>query len=189
MDYNYMEKLIALAKAGNKDAKEKILIEFTPLIKKIAFRTYISGYEKEDLENEGYLALLQAINNYDSKRVSFVAYGTMAIKNSINNLIRKAVNRELVESNKALTFDGSLENLNLQEKLLTENYIIEKIDIKNLNNLLKTLNKEEQELIKSTIIDKISIRKYAATKNLNYTTTLYRQKKLLKKLNKLFLKM
>ena len=54
MDYEYIESLVLQAKDGNEDAKEKLCFEFKPLIMKTSSRTFIHGYDFQDIENECY---------------------------------------------------------------------------------------------------------------------------------------
>ena len=51
MDYDYIEKLVSDCKNGDKNSKEKLIEEFKPYIINISKRTFIYGYEFEDLMN------------------------------------------------------------------------------------------------------------------------------------------
>ena len=50
-----LENLVDLAKIGDKEALEEILIRFKPLLLKLSKATYIRGYENEDLIQTGYI--------------------------------------------------------------------------------------------------------------------------------------
>ena len=51
MDYDYIEKLVSSCKDGDKDSKEKLIEEFRHFMVNLSKRTYIYGYEFEDLMN------------------------------------------------------------------------------------------------------------------------------------------
>ena len=91
MDYNYIENLVRLSKAGDKYSKEKLIEEFRPFIINISKKTFIHGYEFEDIVNECYIALFKCISLYKIEMHRFVAYATNGIKNNINDLIRKNI--------------------------------------------------------------------------------------------------
>lgn len=91
MNYNHIENLVRLSKAGDKYSKEELVKEFKPFIINISKKTFINGYEFEDIMNECYKSLFQCISLYRTENHRFVAYATNGIKNNINDLIRKHI--------------------------------------------------------------------------------------------------
>ena len=88
MNYDYIESLVIDAKSGNESAKEKLVQEFKPFIVKLSYKTFIHGYDKNDLINEGYKVLFKCVSLYKTESHRFVAYAINGIKNGINDLIR-----------------------------------------------------------------------------------------------------
>ena len=86
MNYDYIESLVRQSKDGDINSKEKLLEEFKPFIINISKRTFIYGYEFEDIINECYRILLKCISLYKIENHRFVAYATNGIKNNINDL-------------------------------------------------------------------------------------------------------
>ena len=59
MNYDYIENLVRLSKTGDNHSKEKLAEEFKPFIINISKRTFIHGYEFEDIMNECYKNFIQ----------------------------------------------------------------------------------------------------------------------------------
>jgi DNA-directed RNA polymerase specialized sigma subunit len=92
MDFNEIEDLVADAKSQNQQSKERLVEEFKPFIINLSNKTFISGYDTKDIQNECYRILFKCVSVYKLEKHRFVAYATNGIKNSINDLIRKRVN-------------------------------------------------------------------------------------------------
>ncbi|MDR0949213.1 MAG: FliA/WhiG family RNA polymerase sigma factor [Lachnospiraceae bacterium] len=94
MDSNGKKKLLEeYAKNKNADLREKIIIEFAPLVKVVAGRmSMYLGYnvEYEDLVSYGIFGLIDAIDKFDyQKEVKFETYASLRIRGSILDQIRK----------------------------------------------------------------------------------------------------
>ena len=94
MDENSKEKLWDLyAKNKNPELREKIIIEYAPLVKLVAGRlSMYLGYnvEYEDLVSYGIFGLIDAIDKYDfNKNVKFETYASLRIRGAILDQIRK----------------------------------------------------------------------------------------------------
>ena len=94
MNDNAREKLWAeYAKNKSPQLREKIIIEYAPLVKIVAGRlSMYLGYnvEYDDLVGYGVFGLIDAIDKYDaSKDVKFETYASLRIRGSILDQIRK----------------------------------------------------------------------------------------------------
>ena len=80
-------------KTGNTELREKIIIEYAPLVKVVAGRlSMYLGYnvEYDDLVGYGVFGLIDAIDKFDmSKDVKFETYASLRIRGSILDQIRK----------------------------------------------------------------------------------------------------
>lgn len=78
---------------GSSDLREKLIIEYAPLVKLVAGRlSMYLGYnvEYEDLCSYGIFGLIDAIDKYDSrKEVKFETYASLRIRGEILDQIRK----------------------------------------------------------------------------------------------------
>src|SRR5574344_486171 len=75
------------------DVREKLILEYAPLVKVVAGRlSMYLGYnvEYEDLVSYGIFGLIDAIDKYDSKKaVKFETYASLRIRGAILDQIRK----------------------------------------------------------------------------------------------------
>lgn len=94
MDETARKKMWAdYALSKNPDIREKIILEYAPLVKVVAGRlSMYLGYnvEYEDLVSYGIFGLIDAIDKYDSmKEVKFETYASLRIRGAILDQIRK----------------------------------------------------------------------------------------------------
>ena len=184
MDYQYIEYLVTSTKEGSQISKQKLIEEFTPLIKKISKTTFISNYTREDIEQECYLTLLKCIDRYDLKMHRFIGYATMAIKNNVNYLIRSYINRKSVNGSDALTSTGSLEDLNLADKNEIDGNLLYKEKKKLCLEALNTLSEEERELFEYVNVKGKTLKSYAVMKDIPYSTLCRKRAKIRNTLRK-----
>lgn len=187
MDFKYIESLAKKSKDGDNLSKEKLIQEFKPFIKNLTRKTFIHGYDKEDIENECYKNLFKCLNSYNLEKHRFVAYATIGIKNNLNDLIRKTKNRDNSEGSSALTLTDNLEyvlpsnNENLEEVLCNQ------CDLKILKTAIKNLTEEEQELIDFVFFKNNTVRLYSTLKNMCYSTAAKRKMDVLKKMGNIII--
>ena len=84
------EELILSARGGDKLAEESILNKYTPLVKSVAARFFLSGGESEDLVQEGMVGLYSAISGYSSCGASFAGYAYVCIRNAVLSAVKKS---------------------------------------------------------------------------------------------------
>jgi RNA polymerase sigma factor (sigma-70 family) len=124
MDFNYIETLVTRCKNNDETAKEKLAAEFRPLIYNISKRTFIDGYSVHDIQHECYKSLFKSVSMYNLEKHRFVAYATNAIKNNINDLIKKIKSRSSTEGNDALSLHDDVEKEFPSEEISTEIFIM-----------------------------------------------------------------
>ena len=89
LDQQTCNKLIRSAKAGDNDAKERLLSENTNLIKSIVKRYLNKGVEYDDLFQLASMGLLKAIAGFDeSYGVRFSTYAVPMISGEIKRFMR-----------------------------------------------------------------------------------------------------
>ena len=144
MDYDYIESLVKSSKDGDEKSKEKLLAEFRPFIINISKRTFINGYEFEDIVNECYKILMRCISLYKIDSHRFVAYASNGIKNSINSLIRSHLNNNYP----LIPLDNSFEETCSSQLPETEDLIFNLYHMESLKYALSQLTEDERDLIK-----------------------------------------
>ena len=92
------ERLCALAQAGDADARGMLLERNMGFIRRTALEVYgkagESGLDVDDLEQEGCIGLLSAIDRFDAVQgVSFLAYAAAAIRNAMTDCVRAALSQ------------------------------------------------------------------------------------------------
>ena len=143
MDYNEIESLVELAKANDKNAKEELMIKFTPLILNLSKKSYVNSYEFADIKNECFHTLFKCVNMYNLDKHRFVAYATNSIKNSVNLLIRTSIRRNGSEGPQSFILDGKLENTLYSDLEDPSNFLLSKIHRSNLKLAFNRLNIDE----------------------------------------------
>lgn len=106
------------SKAGSQELREKLILEYAPLVKIIAGRlSMYLGYnvEYEDLVSYGIFGLIDAIDKFDyGKGIKFETYASLRIRGSILDQIRKMdwIPRSLRQKQKL--FEAAVSKLELK---------------------------------------------------------------------------
>lgn len=105
--------------------KDKIVVEYLPLVRSIAAKYNKLGLPQEDLEQEGMIGLLEAADKYeDDKGAKFSTYATYWIKKRILEAVEKenkstfktvALNEEITKNKEKHTSLPKLEKLQFPE--------------------------------------------------------------------------
>ncbi|NFE75193.1 sigma-70 family RNA polymerase sigma factor [Clostridium botulinum] len=185
MDLKYVEILAKKSKHGDNLSKEKLIEEFRPFIRNLSRKTFIHGYDKEDIENECYKNLFKCLNSYNLEKHRFVAYATNGIKNNLNDLIKRSKNRDNSEGSSALTLTDNLEHTLPSNNLNLEEILCNKCDLEILKSAIKNLTEEEQELIDFIFFKNNTVRLYSKLKNLCYSTAAKRKIVALRKIGEI----
>ena len=133
LEIDATNKLIALAKSGDEEAKEKLVNENSPLIKSVIKRYLNKGIEFDDLYQLGSLGFLKAINNFDeSFGVKFSTYAVPMIAGEVKRFIRDNGIIKISRSTKQINIKINKfieEYMGVHEKAPTIDVIAEKFGI------------------------------------------------------------
>lgn len=170
--YNYddNEKLLVLAKKGDKDALD-ILIEMNlPLVSSISKKFSNRGYDYEDIYQIGSMGLVKAINNFDnSYKVKFSTYAVPMIIGEIKRFLRDdgmiKVSRGIKNTARKLHYDRehltkeldrepTIEELSEYSGIDKEEIVFALESINNINYLYDTIHQDEGAPV--MLIDKLS---------------------------------
>lgn len=182
MNFAEVEKLALLSKKGDMRAKEELAEKFKPFILNLAKRSYIHGFEFEDIVNECYNSLFNCLSRYNPEKHRFVAYATISIKNSVGLLIRSANKRNETDGAATLILNDNLEYVVSHDTEFIEDEIIKRIDIDNLNKAISELSHTEKNLVDYVFLKKHTLRQYSLHSNLNYSKVVSRKNSILNKL-------
>lgn len=135
-------EVMYLVEEGNDDARDIILEKYKPIIKNMAFM-YLNQFrlyriDLDDLIQEGYLGLYNAITNYhDTKNVLFYTYAIISIRSKMLNYLKRCtnnrnlVNLNCVSLNQEIS-DSNMEpllNLIVDTKAITPDNIVEELEL------------------------------------------------------------
>lgn len=122
-DYNDYE-LVYEIRENSEDAYNILITKYTTLIHKIAyeyFRQYKSfKIEYEDLTQEGYVGLYQALSDYDERSCLFYTYATICIRREIERFIKTFIRNKHMVLNNAISFSTPVDS---KGELLLEDFI------------------------------------------------------------------
>lgn len=135
MDETAKKKLLEeYAKTKSAEVREKIILEFAPLVKLVAGRlSMYLGYnvEYEDLVSYGIFGLIDAIDKFDyMKEIKFETYASLRIRGSILDQIRKMdwIPRTIRQKQKKI--DGVIREIEQTTgRMATDEEIAEKLGI------------------------------------------------------------
>lgn len=131
------QALLTLYKDGNQHAMTALIARYAALINKRASNYYIAGVENEDIKQEAYMGLFNAIRTYDkNKNASFYTYANLCIDNRLKNMFVAASTNKAKFNNSNISLDD-IKDYNIQNKdtLSPETIYIETEDYNILLNL------------------------------------------------------
>jgi RNA polymerase sigma factor (sigma-70 family) len=182
MNFKYIEELVTECKNGDMLSKEKLAEEFRPLIFNISKRTFIDRYEIYDVQNECYQTLFKCVSLYNLEKHRFVAYATNAIKNNMNDLIKRIKTRSSTEGNDALSLHEDVEKDLPSQDISLEDLFCDQCDYDDLRLAIYNLSEDEKELIDFIFYKNNTVQNYAYFKNMCYSTANLKKKVTLKKI-------
>ena len=184
MNYEEIENHVKLAKQGDSESLTKLLIQFKPFIFKTSKDFNIKNYDEYDLVQIGYIALINAVDKYDTSKHSFSSYVYTTIKNVMKYTARSNNKHKLnlsinasIDGKSSLDFTEFLEsNENLENDYLAHEKIVE------LQKIISNLEPDEFELIFLVYYNNFSLTDYAAKKKLPYSQIVRKKNAILEKI-------
>ena len=139
MEYNDFE-LVSLIRENNEEAREILYNKYKPsIVKKSTDQIYklgSYGMEINDLIQEGYIGLDNAINCFNEKEnTSFYTFALLCIDRQIITYIKKNTNNKAMILNDAINLDDGKEYL-FRDNTDIEGSFINKEDAKEFINLI-----------------------------------------------------
>jgi RNA polymerase sporulation-specific sigma factor len=144
-----IKSTIRKAQAGDTEAVEKLIQNFKNFVYQMEKRYFIPGGEKEDLIQEGFIGLYQAIRTYKpGNGMSFEDYASLCIRNSVIRAIRSATQKkQMVLTQAKSIFDKNILSIKSQQ-FEPEFATINNIEIENVREIIQSkLTSSESEMI------------------------------------------
>ncbi len=98
-------ELLKRAAGGDKNAEEEVLKEFTPLVKSVAARFFLSGGENGDLVQEGMFGLCQAVRTFNGEVGGFPSYAHACVRNAVIDAVKKSRSKKNYILNSSLPLE------------------------------------------------------------------------------------
>jgi len=131
--------------ASSQKITDTQMTEYQPLVKNIAYKFKNSGEPLDDLEQVGYIGLINAINLYNQNRgIKFITYATWLISGEIRHYIR--------DKHQVIKIPGWMMKLNKKIDEFIISYKKEKNRFPSLLEISKEFNLTEEgikEILKS----------------------------------------
>lgn len=183
LNFDEIEEIVKRIKESDTIAKEELMKEFDIIISCLISKTFIPGYDLEDLRNECYVALFNAVENYNIDQHTFVGYSVQAIKNHVNALLVKIKRKEnLLKKFQSILVDTSAAS---SPESVDENLIYES-SYETFIEILENLTDEEKDMLVTVILRHYPLKYFAVERNFSYSTAAKRRQALLKKIKKHF---
>ena len=100
------ETLCALASAGDREAEETLVTRYNRLVRTCARPFFLVGGDSEDLTQEGMVALIKAVREFDrSKEASFRTFAEICIRNRLYSVLRAAAREKHQVLNQSISLD------------------------------------------------------------------------------------
>ncbi len=91
MDNLSDNELVEMAQSGDKDALEKILLRYKPLVHKKSQPYYMAGGDDDDIVQEGLIGLYAAVMDFDKDKFPlFNVFAGVCIERRIISAVKKA---------------------------------------------------------------------------------------------------
>ncbi len=96
-----------MAAAGDRIAEETLLLRYGRTVRACARPLFLAGGDSEDLIQEGFLGLLDAIREFDPHRdAAFATYAQVCIRNRLLSAVRSAARAKHVPLNSSLSWES-----------------------------------------------------------------------------------
>lgn len=185
--YREIQRLLALSKQGDTDAKEELLSRLEPLIISSIRRYYYNPYVYEDLLQEGYEIALSTIEEYDpSKGSHFLGFIKLRLK---YHYLNKHKEKSTISLNQTIGDEGmELIELIKDEKPGPLDKILQKEGLMELKQAIDLLTPRQREVIIAFYIEGMSIGEIGEKLGIAYRTVVNTKSKAMEVLKKTIVK-
>ena len=183
-----IDKVITQAKAGDKDSIFIIIQYFAPYIYKIIRNFNIQGTDINDLYQTSCIAIMKAIDKYQSNLNTFKSYVYRSILNEICCLARNNKKHNNCVSYNTLNpiFDSHSDYSDIL--LIDDSNFIDQYfkneDISLLYQCIAELSNEDRHLILNVYFNNMSFTEYAKKNNIPYNKVIRKKNNILAELHK-----
>ena len=96
-----------MAAAGDRAAEETLILRYGRTVRACARPLFLAGGDSEDLIQEGFLGLLDAVREFQSsKDASFSTFAQVCIRNRLRSAVRSAARSKHLPLNSSLSWES-----------------------------------------------------------------------------------
>ena len=141
--------LIARYREGDQEACAVLLARYANLINRHIRKSHIAGVDNEDLRQEAYMGLFNAIRTYDpAKSPSFSGYAAFCIGNSMKNLFAAASTKKARLYRQTIPIDDiEIANLRSEDGTNPESVLLDKEAYGDLTKLIDDVLSEFEKKV------------------------------------------
>lgn len=187
MNREIVDLLLIEGKKGNKEAMDKLFEIHKGLIYKYSTKYFIKGYDREDLEQIGWIEFINGVKKYDgSFGIDFVAFITILLRNKYGSMLkRKELTMKFSSLDTPIGEDITMKDT-LEDSFSMEKDFENREEIEALIEVVSALEDEEREFILYINEERGNMQKYyEAHKNeMTFNAVRYKKKKIMDKLQK-----
>ena len=187
MNKEMVDLLLIEGKKGNKEAMEKLFEIHKGLIYKYSTKYFIKGYDREDLEQIGWIEFINGVKKYDgSFGIDFVAFITILLRNKYGSMLkRKELTMKFSSLDTPIGEDITMKDT-LEDSFSMEKDFENREEIEALIEAVSALEDEEREFILYINEERGNMQKYyEAHKNeMTFNAVRYKKKKIMDKIQK-----
>ncbi|HAT4246003.1 TPA: sigma-70 family RNA polymerase sigma factor [Clostridium perfringens] len=187
MNREIVDLLLIEGKKGNKEAMDKLFEIHKGLIYKYSTKYFIKGYDREDLEQIGWIEFINGVKKYDgSFGIDFVAFITILLRNKYGSMLkRKELTMKFSSLDTPIGEDITMKDT-LEDSFSMEKDFENREEIEELIEAVSALEDEEREFILYINEERGNMQKYyEAHKNeMTFNAVRYKKKKIMDKLQR-----
>ncbi|ELC8424890.1 sigma-70 family RNA polymerase sigma factor [Clostridium perfringens] len=187
MNKEIVDLLLIDGKKGNKEAMDKLFEIHKGLIYKYSTKYFIKGYDREDLEQIGWIEFINGVKKYDgSFGIDFVAFITILLRNKYGSMLkRKELDMKFSSLDTPIGEDITMKDT-LEDDFSMEKDFENREEMEALIEAVSTLEDEEREFILYINEERGNMQKYyEAHKNeMTFNAVRYKKKKIMDKLQR-----
>lgn len=133
--------IISLAKNGNKNAINSIMLKYGETVNIKANKYYINGAEKDDLVQEGYIGLYKAIRSFNPKEEnSFKNFANLCIERQMITAVKGSNRQKHIPLNSYISLNNTTYDNEDGEQ---EGSLIDMLSAETVEDPLDTITKNE----------------------------------------------
>ncbi|MCX0370211.1 sigma-70 family RNA polymerase sigma factor [Clostridium perfringens] len=187
MNREIVDLLLIEGKKGNKEAMDKLFEIHKGLIYKYSTKYFIKGYDREDLEQIGWIEFINGVKKYDgSFGIDFVAFITILLRNKYGSMLkRKELTMKFSSLDTPIGEDITMKDT-LEDSFSMEKDFENREEIEALIEAVSALEDEEREFILYINEERGNMQKYyEAHKNeMTFNAVRYKKKKIMDNLQR-----